>query len=136
MASFRKKFQKGEMRFSPEAMETLTGHDWGGNIRELENLIERCVLLGGEGEVSRDQLVSIWEGGVAGEKGTDRSPRVIIRVPVSVVDPDLKNAVKEMERQMIRLALERTGGSRPKAAELLGISHPALLYKAKEYGIN
>ncbi|MGZ8461923.1 MAG: helix-turn-helix domain-containing protein [Candidatus Deferrimicrobiaceae bacterium] len=48
----------------------------------------------------------------------------------------MKAAVKEMERQMIRLALERTGGSRPKAAELLGISHPALLYKAKEYGIN
>ncbi len=136
LATFCRKFRKGEMRFSPEAMETLTGHDWRGNVRELENLIERCVLLGGEGEVSLDQLVSIWEGGVAGEKGGDRSPRLIIRVPVSVVDPDLKNAVKEMERQMIRLALERTGGSRPKAAELLGISHPALLYKAKEYGIN
>jgi two-component system response regulator AtoC len=136
LAVYCRKFRKGEMRFSPEAVETLKGHDWRGNVRELENMIERCVLLGGEGEVSRDQLVSIWEGGVAGEKGADRSPRVIIRVPVSVVDPDLKTAVKEMERQMIRLALERTGGSRPKAAELLGISHPALLYKAKEYGIN
>jgi two-component system response regulator AtoC len=61
---------------------------------------------------------------------------MVIRVPVSLSAPDLKNAVKEVERQMIRLALERTGGSRPKAAELLGISHPALLYKAKEYGIN
>ncbi|MGA7104870.1 MAG: sigma-54 dependent transcriptional regulator [Candidatus Deferrimicrobiaceae bacterium] len=136
LARFCRKFQKGNIRFSPEAMETLTGHDWRGNIRELENLVERCVLLGGEEEISRDQLVSIWEGGMAGEKGGDRSPRVVIRVPVSLANPDLKSAVKEMERQMIRLALERTGGSRPKAAELLGISHPTLLYKAKEYGIN
>jgi two-component system response regulator AtoC len=43
--------------------------------------------------------------------------------------------VRELERQLIRIALERTGGSRPKAAELLGISHPTLLYKAKEFGI-
>ena len=136
LASFRRKFRKGEMRFSPEAMETLAGHDWRGNVRELENVIERCVLLGGEGEISREQLVSIWEGGAAGERVADRSPRVVIRVPVPLANPDLKNAVKEMERQLIRLALERTGGSRPKAAELLGISHPALLYKAKEYGIN
>ena len=136
LARFRAKFRKGEIRFSPDAMETLAGHDWRGNVRELENLIERCVLLGGEGEIRQEQLVSIWEGGVSGDKGADRSPRVIIRVPVSLASPDLKSAVKEMERQMIRLALERTGGSRPKAAELLGISHPALLYKAKEYGIN
>ncbi len=136
LATFRRKFQKGEMRFSAAAMETLGGHDWGGNIRELENLVERCVLLGGEQEISRDQLMAIWEGGVAGEKGGDRSPRMVIRVPVSLAAPYLKNAVKEVERQMIRLALERTGGSRPKAAELLGISHPALIYKAKEYGIN
>ncbi len=136
LGSFRRKFRKGDMRFSPEAMETLSGHDWRGNVRELENLIERCVLLGGEGEITREQLDSIWEGGAGGDRAADRSPRVVIRVPVSLANPDLKNAVKEMERQLIRLALERTGGSRPKAAELLGISHPALLYKAKEYGIN
>jgi len=136
LAGFRRKFRKGEMRFSSEAMEILAGHDWRGNVRELENVIERCVLLGGEGEISRDQLVSIWEEGAAGDRVADHSPRVVIRVPVPLANPDLKNAVKEMERQLIRLALERTGGSRPKAAELLGISHPALLYKAKEYGIN
>jgi len=136
LALFRRKFRKGEIRFSPEAMETLTGHDWLGNVRELENLVERCVLLGGEGEISRDHLITIWGGGWAGERGADPSPRMVIRIPVSLANPDLKAAVKEMERQMIRLALERTGGSRPKAAELLGISHPALLYKAKEHGIN
>jgi two-component system response regulator AtoC len=136
LALFRRKFRKGEIRFSPEAVETLMGHDWLGNVRELENLVERCVLLGGEGEISRDQLIPLWAEGGTGEKGADPSPRMILRIPVSLANPDLKAAVKEMERQMIRLALERTGGSRPKAAELLGISHPALLYKAKEHGIN
>ncbi|MGA6993019.1 MAG: sigma-54 dependent transcriptional regulator, partial [Candidatus Deferrimicrobiaceae bacterium] len=46
LVRFRAKFSKGEIRFSPEAMETLMGHDWRGNVRELENLVERCVLLG------------------------------------------------------------------------------------------
>jgi two-component system response regulator AtoC len=136
LEKFRRKFRKGEMRFSEEALGFLMGHDWRGNVRELENLVERCVLLGEEGEISGEQLLAMWEGGGGGEKGAERHPRVIIRVPVSLSRPDLKAAVKEMERQLIRMALDRTGGSRPKAAELLGISHPALLYKTKEYGIN
>ena len=134
LSSFCRKFGKEEKRLAPGALEALMGHDWRGNVRELRNLMERTVLLGSEREISREQLLSIWEGGMSG--GGDPSPRMVIRVPVSLANPDLKAAVKEMERQMIRLALERTGGSRPKAAELLGISHPALLYKAKEHGIN
>jgi two-component system response regulator AtoC len=134
LSSFCRKFGKEEKRLAPGALEALMGHDWRGNVRELRNLMERTVLLGSEREISREQLLSIWEGGMSGEG--DPSPRMIIRIPVSLANPDLKAAVKEMERQMIRLALERTGGSRPKAAELLGISHPALLYKAKEHGIN
>ena len=81
LAVFRRKFRKGEMRFSPEAMETLSDHDWRGNVRELENLVERCVLLGGEGEISREQLVSIWEGGAAGERVADRSPARGVPLP-------------------------------------------------------
>jgi len=135
---FCRKFRKPEMRLPPSAQEVLMAHDWRGNVRELENLIERCVLLGGGPEISREELLSVWkQGGTGSEgKGGRDAPRFLVRIPVSLDRPDLKEAVREMEKQMIRIALERTGGSRPKAAELLGISHPALLYKAKAYGLN
>jgi DNA-binding NtrC family response regulator len=111
LAHFCTKHGKAGLSLSGEALAALGSHEWRGNVRELKNLMERCTLLGGDGEISRDVLVS-----------QER--------------PDLKGAVRELERQLIRMALEVTGGSRPKAAELLGISHPALLYKAKEYGID
>jgi two-component system response regulator AtoC len=101
-------------------------------VRELKNLMERCALLAAGGEVTRESLTAVWGGG---SRGTAPGPVHVVRIPVSPERPDLKAAARELERQLIRLALDRTGGSRPKAAELLGISHPALLYKAKEYGI-
>jgi two-component system response regulator AtoC len=128
-----RKFRKTEMTFLPSAVEVLVAHDWKGNVRELENLVERCVLLCGGGEISGEELLSAWKRGSVGE-GRE-TPRIILRIPVSLERPDLKTAVRDMEKQLIKIALDKTGGSRPKAAEMLGISHPALLYKAKEYGL-
>jgi len=129
------KHGKREMTLSEDALAALTAHEWRGNVRELRNLMERCALLGASGEVTREVLAAVWGGG-----GTPRVPDPgtsgVVRIPVSPARPDLKAAVRELERQLIRMALDRTGGSRPKAAELLGISHPALLYKAREYGID
>ena len=79
-------------------------------------------------------MLAVWKVSGSPQEG-EAGPAVEIRVPVSPERPDLKAAVRELERQLIRIALERTGGSRPRAAELLGISHPTLLYKAKEFGI-
>jgi DNA-binding NtrC family response regulator len=134
IAYFCGKFRKREMRFLSDALELLDGYDWRGNVRELRNLVERCVLLCKGREISREELLAVWSGG-SGAEGKE-APRLHIRIPVPVDRLDLKDAVREVEKQMIRLALDRTEGSRPKAAELLGISHPALLYKAKAYGLN
>ncbi len=128
------KYGKREMRFSQDALAAMTAHEWRGNVRELRNLMERCTLLAGGTEVTRAGLLAVWKGG-GSLGGGETGPVFEIRVPVSPERPDLKAAVRELERQLIRIALERTGGSRPKAAELLGISHPTLLYKAKEFGI-
>jgi len=128
------KYGKREMLLSADALEALSGHEWRGNVRELRNVMERCALLASGAELSRVGLLAVWKGsGASG--GRPSGPVLEIRVPVSPERPDLKAAVRELERQLIRIALERTGGSRPKAAELLGISHPTLLYKAKEFGI-
>jgi two-component system response regulator AtoC len=128
------KYGKREMLLSADALEALSGHEWRGNVRELRNVMERCALLASGAELSRAGLLAVWKGGGA-SGGRPSGPALEIRVPVSPERPDLKAAVRELERQLIRIALERTGGSRPKAAELLGISHPTLLYKAKEFGI-
>ncbi len=134
LGRFSKKFRKPGMSLLPDCVETLRNHDWRGNVRELENLVERCVLLAGAREISSEELLSIWKQGTPVD-GRE-SPAFHVRITVPLERPDLKEAIREVERQMIRLALERTGGNRPKAAELLGISHPALLYKAKAYGLN
>jgi len=128
------KYGKPAMLLSADALAAMAGHEWRGNVRELRNLMERCALLATGAEVSRAGLLTVWKGG-GGPEGGDSGPAREIRVPVSPERPDLKAAVRELERQLIRIALERTGGSRPKAAELLGISHPTLLYKVKEFGI-
>ena len=128
------KYGKREMLLAVDALAVMTAHEWRGNVRELRNLMERCALLATAAEVTRAGLLAVWKGGGSPEGG-ETGPVLEIRVPVSPERPDLKAAVRELERQLIRIALERTGGSRPKAAEMLGISHPTLLYKAKEFGI-
>ncbi|MHB1024906.1 MAG: sigma-54-dependent transcriptional regulator [Desulfobacteria bacterium] len=128
------KYGKREMFLSTDALAAMTAHEWRGNVRELRNLMERCALLATGPEVTRAGLLVVWKGSGSPEGG-ETGPAFELRIPVSPERPDLKAAVRELERQLIRIALERTGGSRPKAAELLGISHPTLLYKAKEFGI-
>ncbi len=127
------KYGKRTMLLSDDALAAMTAHDWRGNVRELRNLMERCTLLAGGSEVDRPGLLAVWKG--LGPDGGGAGPVSELKIPVSPERPDLKAAVRELERQLIRIALERTGGSRPKAAELLGISHPTLLYKVKEFGI-
>ncbi|RJP19647.1 MAG: sigma-54-dependent Fis family transcriptional regulator [Deltaproteobacteria bacterium] len=135
ISHYCRKYGKTEMKLSDDVMTALGAHEWRGNVRELKNLMERCALLGASREITRGELMAVWNAAGPGGRMQDAGPAHVVRIPVSPERPDLKGAVRELERQLIRMALERTGGSRPKAAELLGISHPALLYKAKEYGV-
>ena len=132
-----RKYGKEEVAISEGALEMLVSHDWRGNVRELKNMMERCAMLLPGRELTREELLKIWDfARTEGMGGDETASSFAVRVPVTRERPDLKAAIRELERQLIRMALERTGGSRPKAAELLGISHPALLYKAKEYGLD
>jgi len=117
--------------FEPGAEELLAAYSWPGNVRELENAIERAVLLA-EGNLVEVQNLPerIWssprspEGSAASAEGP--SPE----------DLSLKRAMRSLEERYIRAALRRTRGNRTRASELLEISHRALLYKIKEYGID
>ena len=118
----------------PEAMKILIAYDWPGNVRELENTIERAAVLCADDLVD---VASLPERLLAAAHATepvveaDRTGEVVIPGP----ELSIKRASREIEESLIRRALARTQGNRVRAAELLEISHRALLYKIKDYGI-
>jgi len=114
---------------SAEAMRLLVAYDWPGNVRELENCIERAIVLCEGSQIEIDSLP---------ERLRQARPPAVIAPSSSPVDDDLsiKRASRRSEEVLIRRALQKTRGNRTRAAELLEISHRALLYKIKEYGIN
>jgi len=118
--------------FEPEAEELLASYSWPGNVRELENAIERAVLLAEGNQVQVQNLPErIWSAptGVPGSPPSSGTGEV-------QDDLSLKRAMRSLEERYIRAALRRTRGNRTRASELLEISHRALLYKIKEYGID
>jgi two-component system, NtrC family, response regulator AtoC len=109
----------------PDAMEILLGYSWPGNIRELENVIERALVLTDGKTISVEDL-----------------PEAVRRPapdgPALAVDGDdlsVKRHGARLERHLIQLALDRTGGNKTQAAELLELSPRALRYKIQEYGL-
>ncbi len=105
--------------FSPQAMDLLVRNRWKGNVRELENIVERAVIMA-RGEVI---LPGDLPGHIAGE-GEAVSSGIIPGRPLS-----------ELERAAILSTLEMTGGNRTETAKLLGISRRTLQYKLKEFKI-
>jgi two-component system response regulator AtoC len=118
--------------FSAEADALLSSYPWPGNVRELENAVERAVLLAEGPEVLPENLPEkLWSSTPAAPNG-DLTPEA----PSQGAELSLKRAIRQMEESYIRAALRRTRGNRTRAAEVLEISHRALLYKIKEYGID
>ena len=109
--------------FSAEALEALKAYRWPGNVRELEHAVERALVLCEGPEIREEDLPDELRG-----------PRAPAAVPADGA-LSIKRAIRAVEEQLIRQALERTGGNRTRAAELLELSYRALLYKIKEYGI-
>jgi two-component system response regulator AtoC len=106
------------------ARKVLMGYHWPGNVRELENLIERAMVLA-EGDVlTVDDL----------PERVQETPDVVARVLQSG-ELSIKKASRVIEESLIRKALDKTRGNRTAAAKLLEISHRALLYKIKDYGV-
>jgi len=109
---------------APDAMRLLSAYDWPGNIRELENVIERATILCAGTTVTAECLPPKVRGG-----------RGAVSAYPSDENLSIKKAEDALERDLIRKALARTGGNRTKAAIILEISHRSLLYKLKEFGI-
>lgn len=108
----------------PEVMKILTDYNWPGNIRELENAIERACLMAESGIIRKSDLPDSIV------KNVDPLKKHIESDEISI-----KKTMKYAEAILIKRALEKTGGNKTKAAKLLEISHRALLYKIKKYKI-
>jgi len=127
--SFIEKFSRDTRRsvqgFDREAMEALIAFDWPGNIRELENLVERMVILKGKGTVTLEDLPEKYRG-----KSLAR-PRVE-SVPLPINGICLSSAVEEFENRLIIQALEKTGGNKKEAATLLNLKRTTFIEKLKK----
>ena len=109
---------------TPGAMKALLAYPWPGNIRELENVLEQAVVLAEGDTLDEDSL-----------SGRLRAADVVIEPGYASDDLSVKRRCAELERKLIKRALERTGGNRSKAAALLELSPRALRYKIQDYGL-
>jgi two-component system response regulator PilR (NtrC family) len=127
LIKFAEEFDKDVHGLTPEAVRALEAHPFPGNIRELENIIERAVAL------SSDQLI-----------GTDDLPDEVGArqrgLPTQLSLPtdgcNLDQVLEQTERQLLLQALERTNGVRKSAAQLLGISFRSLRYRLGKLGMD
>lgn len=129
--------------FSDDALAALRGYAWPGNIRELENLVERMVLFASQDVIARDDLPDNFHD-LEGDDSAMEDQRTgggvrHIRLPLSSLGLDLKEAVKAgsrlVEEALIREALGQTDTNVTRSARLLGISRRSLQSKMKELGL-
>ena len=124
IAKYGTRLSRDSMSISRDALRALMDYPWPGNVRELENTIERAMVLADSDRIEVENLPEKL-----------REEREPVALPMFGDDLSIKKATDTIERELIRRALEKTGGNRTRAAELLEISHRALLYKIKEYGL-
>jgi two-component system response regulator PilR (NtrC family) len=128
LTKYTEQMGKSVTSISHEAMELLLAHDWPGNIRELENVLERAVALEATPSILPESLPPTIRRGEA----RNGSPRA---EPLPALGFDLEAHVQGIERGYIAEALQRAGGVQVKAAELLGMSFRSFRYYVKKYNL-
>ncbi len=125
VAHFLEKVHAANKRITPEAMQLLVSYQWPGNVRELENTIERIAILAHGDDIGvADLPAEVREGTVfcaAGQR--------------TMALPDTGLDLEELELDLVQQALERAGGSVPKAAKLVGLTTKTLEARMTKYGL-
>jgi two-component system response regulator PilR (NtrC family) len=116
------------MRIAPEAMQLLTTYGWPGNVRELENVMERAVALTTTDDLQGESLPHTLAQPAVPAAGP--------RVEVPAEGLDMEQVVADLEKSLMRDALEKAGWVQTKAAQLLGINFRSFRYRAKKYGLD
>ena len=116
-------------QISPEALRVLVQYDYPGNVRELQNIIERAMALETSQELTAQNLSSYIE-----EQLPNKKRALDLEIPSEGVD--LEKIVEDVERTLLLKALDRTKGIKKKAAELLHINFRSMRYRLEKYGLN
>jgi transcriptional regulator with PAS, ATPase and Fis domain len=111
----------------PDALDLLRRHSWPGNVRELRNVLERAMILAGEGQITTRHLPRSLGGTPTAREALQSEDTTSVRLPVGIT-------VGEAEKALIQLTLQHTKNNKTRAAEILGISLKTLFNKLKEYG--
>ena len=131
---FLKKFAvqmgKNVVRLSPESLKTMKGYDWPGNVRVLENTIERAVAMSTEDEL-RVELPN---------SGPSALPTAAANGALGVVLPsdgiDLERYIADVEKSLLQSALRRSNGVQTRAAEILKLSYRSFRHMMKKYDLS
>lgn len=124
---FNEKNRRKVTGIHPDAMFALQHYYWPGNIRELENLIERTVILKGSGDIVLSDLPPKLRSG----QDEHETPVLLPASDRSSDRTDLRAILESVEDRMIAEALVRTGGNKNRAAELLGLNRTTLVQKLR-----
>jgi DNA-binding NtrC family response regulator len=123
-----KEMHRPEMSLTSSAMNALEAYEWPGNVREMENVIERCIALTDGVKIDSHDLPPNISG-----KTSEGPITPNLHVPADGLS--MPETIGEIEREMIHQAMSLTGGIKERAASLLGINRTTLVEKMKRYGI-
>ncbi|KPJ48869.1 hypothetical protein AMJ40_06720 [candidate division TA06 bacterium DG_26] len=126
VTKYSEKYGKSPMEFSDEMLQRMVGHDWPGNIRELENLVKKIIVLQDTTVISA--LTLREKAKALGQTESEKGKTLILK-------ETSRRAARQAEIALIKQTLAITNWNRTRAAKRLGISYRSLLQKIKEYGI-
>jgi two-component system response regulator PilR (NtrC family) len=135
LKKYSKLFEKDVQELSSYAMEVLMNYDFPGNVRELENIIERGVALESSNIILPESLTLSMhrKGEKLKSSDNDTTP---FSFADEVFDIGMEQYITNIEKKVIKQALKETNNSKMKAADLLKISFRSFRYKVKKYNID
>jgi len=129
LENFKQKYAKKDLEgFTSEAEKRLIEYNWPGNVRELKNVVERCVVLANSELISLENVpLELGAEGALPFVERRKNPRLIL--------PEEGIYLDDVEKDLIRQAMDRAGNNQTKAAKLLNMSYDTLRYQIKKYNL-